>query len=148
MPGILHVADREVVVEIVVEIEGLRDVLRIVVAELDARLLPPEQVGDQADKACFGKFMRMAPHGVIDAPDFHDRNDGAGGRAIGYRQIGAHHAVAQLDLNGLRSHHMLPYSLSKARALPARICSLSAAEISSACTARSVLEIGRASCRE
>src|SRR5215510_8726848 len=145
-PGVLHVADREVVVEIVIEIESLGDVLGIVVAELDARLLPPEQVGDQADKARFGKFMGMTPHRVIDSPDFHDGDDGGGGRAIGYRQIGAHHAIAQLDLNGLRAHCIVLHSFNSALALPARIRSRSAAEISSACTARSVLAMSPRPC--
>jgi hypothetical protein len=36
----------------------------------------------------------MLAHGVIDTPNFHDGNDGAFGRALGYRQVSAHLAVA------------------------------------------------------
>src|SRR5262245_24468292 len=131
-PGVFHVADREVVVEIVIEIEGLGDVLGIVVAELDARLLPPEQIGDEAHKACFGKLVRMPPHGVVNAPDVHDGDDDSGRRTIGQRQIGATNAIARLELDGLRPHRMVPSSFSNASALPARIRSRSAAVISSA----------------
>jgi len=42
VPSVLHVAHREVVVEVVVEIERLLDVVGIAVAELDTGLLPPD----------------------------------------------------------------------------------------------------------
>src|SRR5947199_9811326 len=51
MPRVLHVAPGEVVVEVVVEIESLFHLLRIVVGEFDAGLLPPEQVRHQADES-------------------------------------------------------------------------------------------------
>src|SRR5215211_3516488 len=59
---VFHVADREVVVEIVVEIERLAHVVGIVIRELDARLLAPEQVGHQADEAGFCEFMGVVAH--------------------------------------------------------------------------------------
>src|SRR5262245_21947594 len=71
MPRVLHVAHGEVVVEVVVEIERLLDVFGIVIGELDARLLPPEQVRHQADESRLREFMGMPAHGVVDAPDFH-----------------------------------------------------------------------------
>src|ERR1051326_4720499 len=80
VPGVLHVAHREVVVEVVVEIERLSHVLGIAVRELDAGLLPPEQVGHQADEAGLGELVRVMPHCVVDAPDLHDGDD----RAHGY----------------------------------------------------------------
>ena len=98
VPGVLHVADGEVVVEVVVEIERLLHVFGIFVGEFDARLLPPEQVRHQADEAGLGEFMRMMAHGVVDAPDFHDGDDRAGRRLVGNGEIGAHLAVAQLHL--------------------------------------------------
>ena len=94
LSGILHVAHGEVVVEVVVEIERLLDVFGIVIGELDARLLPPEQIRHQADESRLREFMRVPAHGVVDAPDFHDGDDGAGGRAVRDREIGAHLAVA------------------------------------------------------
>ena len=107
MPGVLHVAHREVVVEVVVEIECLPDVLGIVVGKLDAGLLPPEQVGHQADEAGLGELVRMMPHGVVDAPDLHDGDDRADRRPVGDREIRPHLAVAQLDLDGLGFHLIL-----------------------------------------
>src|SRR5262249_54579551 len=71
MPRVLHVAHGEVVVEVVVEIERLLHVFGIVVGELDARLLPPEQIRHQADESGLREFMRVPAHGVVDAPDFH-----------------------------------------------------------------------------
>src|SRR6185436_6848999 len=68
VPDVLHVAHAEVVVEVVIEIERLLHILRIAVVELDARLLPPEQVRDQADESRLGELMRMPPHRVVDAP--------------------------------------------------------------------------------
>jgi hypothetical protein len=50
------------------------------------------------------EFVRVMTHGVVDTPDFHDRNDGAGGCAIGDRQIRAHFAIAQFHLDVLRFH--------------------------------------------
>jgi hypothetical protein len=44
VPCVLHVADGEVVIEIVIEIECLLDMLGIAVGKLDARLLTPKQV--------------------------------------------------------------------------------------------------------
>src|SRR5215510_2536901 len=79
-------------------------------------------------------------------PDFHDGDDGAGGRAVRDREIGAHLAVAQLDFDGLRFHGsacaaVRAGSLSSARALPANIFSRSAEEMGSASTASIVLAI-------
>src|SRR5689334_4194211 len=45
LAGVLHVLDAKIVVEVVVEVEGLPDMVRIAVGQLDARLLAPEQVG-------------------------------------------------------------------------------------------------------
>src|SRR4051812_29491360 len=50
-PRVLHIAYREVVVEVVVQIEGLLDVVRILVGELNAGLLPPEEIRYETDKA-------------------------------------------------------------------------------------------------
>src|SRR5262245_47430688 len=151
MPGVLHVAHGEVVVEVVVEIERLLDVFGIVIGELDARLLPPEQIRHQAHEPRLREFMRVPAHGVVDAPDFHDGDDGARRRAVRDRDIGSHLAVAQLDLDGLRFHadrlHADAWaavragSLSSARALPANIFSRSAEEMGSASIASMVLAI-------
>src|SRR5262249_6743486 len=127
--------------------ERLLDVFGIVIGELDARLLPPEQVRHEADEPRLREFMRMPAHGVVDAPDFHDGDDGTGRRAFRNRDIGA----PQLDLDGLRFHAdrfhadacaaVRAGSLSSARALPANIFSRSAEEMGSASTASIVLAI-------
>jgi hypothetical protein len=104
MPGVLHVADAEVVVELVVEIEGLLHMSRVAVRKLDAGLLPPEQVRHQAYEPRFGELMGMMPHGVVDAPDLHDGDDGAGRRTVRDRQIGAHLAVTKPHPDVLRLH--------------------------------------------
>ena len=102
VPGVLHVAHAEVVVELVIEIERLLHVIGIVVGQLDARLLPPEQVRHEADEAGLGELVGVLAHGVVDAPDFHDGDDRAGGRLVRIGEIGAHLAVAQLhpDVSG------------------------------------------------
>ena len=79
LSGILHVAHGEVVVEVVVEIERLLHVFGIVIGELDARLLPPEPIRDQADESRLREFMRVPAHGVVHAPDFHNRDDAPAG---------------------------------------------------------------------
>src|SRR5262249_50000039 len=121
--------------------------------ELDAWLLPPEQIRHQADKSRLREFMGVPAHGVVDAPDFHDGDDGAGGRPGRDRKIGAHLAVAQVDPDGLRFHAEAPAavragSLRSARALPANIFSRSAAEMGSASTASMVLAIRPRPCSE
>ena len=73
----------EVVIELVVEVEGLLHVLGVVVGELDARLLAPEEIRHQADEARLGEFLRVLAHGVVDAPDLHDGDDGARGLRSG-----------------------------------------------------------------
>src|SRR5262249_56743923 len=88
------------------------------------------------DDAGWRDFMAGPARGVVDAPDFHDGDDGARRRPVGDREIGSHLAVAQLDLDGLRFHadrlhadcfHADAWaavragSLSSARALPANI---------------------------
>src|SRR5581483_2980616 len=134
------------------------------------RLLPPEQVGHQADEAGFGELVRVPAHGVVDTPDFHDGDDGAGGRLVRIGDIGAHGAVTEFDLDVLGSHSVLRpisrnisgvippkaghpawiarfcgrhrlYSFKSVLALPAKIFSFSAADISSAFTAAIVLRI-------
>ena len=56
--------------------------LRIAVGELDPGLLPPKEIGDEADKARLREFMGVLAHGVVHAPDFHDRDDAARRRAV------------------------------------------------------------------
>src|SRR5262245_63230803 len=105
--------------------------------------------------------MRVPAHGVVDAPDFHDGDDGARRRPIGDRDIGSHLAVAQLDLDGLRFHadrlhadcfHADAWaavragSLSSARALPANIFSRSAGGMGSGSIASLVLAIRTRTC--
>src|SRR5262245_59847278 len=100
--------------------------------------------------------MRVPAHGVVDAPDFHDGDDGAGRRAVGDRDIGSHLAVAQLDLDGLRFHadrlHADAWaavragSLSSGRALPANIFSRSAEEMGCASMGSIVLAIRPRTC--
>src|SRR5262245_46114528 len=146
MPGILHVAHSEVVIEVVVEIERLLHVLRIVIGELDVRLLPPEEIRYQADESGLREFVRVPAHGVVDAPDFHDGDDGAGGRAVRDREIGSHLAVAQLDPDILRLHAgaravVRAGSLSSSPALPAKIISRLPAVTGSASITLMVLRI-------
>src|SRR3954468_727191 len=92
---------------------------------------------------------------VVDAPDFHDRDDGAGGRLVRDREIGAHLAVVQLDPDALRFHFrdpafvfasVAPGNLSSARALPANIISRLPAVIGSASIALIVLRISPRPC--
>src|SRR5947207_14149835 len=94
--------------------------IRVAVGKLDPGLLAPKQVGDETDKAGLREFVCVMAHGVVDAPDFHDRNDGAGGHTVGDREISAHFPVAELHRDVLGFHFAL-YSFSSVRALPARI---------------------------
>src|SRR5262249_5103242 len=133
------------------EIERLLHVLGIVIGKLDAGLLSPEQVGHQADEAGLGELVRVRPHGVVDAPDLHDRDDGAGRRAIRNGEIGAHLAVAQLDPDVLRLHAVTfaaagAGSLSSSRALPAKIISRRPAVMGSASIALMVLRMRARPC--
>src|SRR5438552_14831659 len=146
MPRVLHVAHGAVVVEVVVEIESLFHLLRIVVGEFDAGLLPPEQVRHQADKSGLREFVRMPAHGLVDAPDFHDGDNGTGRGAVWDGEIGSHFPVAQLDSGSLRLHGdaraaLRAGRLSSKRAFPAKILSRSAAERGSASTALVILAI-------
>src|SRR5262249_31306543 len=93
--------------EVVVEIERLADVGGIMVGELDAGLLAPEQVRHQADEAGLGELVSMVAHRIVDAPDLHDGDDGAGRGAIGQRQVGAHLTVAELHPDVSRLHWWL-----------------------------------------
>src|SRR4029453_7023364 len=151
VPGVLHVAHGEVVVEVVVEIERLLDVVGIMVGELDAWLLPPEQVGHQADEAGLRELVRVRPHGVVDAPDLHDGDDGAGRRTVRKREIGAHLAVAQLDPDVPRLHadtfaSVGDGSLSSSRGLPAKIISRRPGVMGSASIALMVLRMRARPC--
>ena len=67
-------------------------------------LLAPEQVGDEAHESRFGELVGVVAHGVVDAPDLHDGDDGAGRRAVGHGEVGAHLAVAKLHRDVLRLH--------------------------------------------
>jgi hypothetical protein len=104
VPSVLHVADAEVVIELVIEIERLLHMGRLAIGQLDARLLAPEQVGDETHEPRFGELVGVVAHGVVDAPDLHDGDDGAGRRAVGEGKIGAHLAVAKLHGDVLRFH--------------------------------------------
>src|SRR5229473_3364414 len=115
VPSVLHVAHREVVVEVVVEIERLLDVLRIAVGELDTRLLAPEEIGHEADESRLGELVRVMAHGVVDAPNLHDGDDRARRRLVGDGEIGPHLAVAELDLDVLRFHSEVTSSSAFAR---------------------------------
>ena len=55
-PGVDHVLNAKVVVEIVVEIERFLHVLGVGVGKLDAGLLPPEEIGYEAHEARFREF--------------------------------------------------------------------------------------------
>src|SRR5262249_5166603 len=112
LPSVLHVAHPEVVVELVVEIERLLDVLGIAVGKLDAGFLAPEQVGYEAHEPWFGELLRMMPHGFVDAPDLHDGDDRASRRPVGNSDVGAHLAVAELDLDVLGFHTDSLHNLS------------------------------------
>src|SRR5262249_12690527 len=110
-----------------------------------ARLLPPEQVGNQTEKSRRGKLVGVPAHGVVDAPNFHDGDNRSGRRAVRHGQIGAHLAAPQFDPDVLCLHRAASdveagasASLSKRRALPAKILSRSGALTSSASTARMV----------
>src|SRR5258708_23806553 len=105
---VLHILDREVVIEIVVEIERFLDVFLVLVGELDAGFLPPEEVRHETNEASFGKFVGMMAHGVIDAPYLHDRDDRAARRFIWDGDIGAHFAGPQLYFYVSRLHEF-PY---------------------------------------
>src|SRR5262249_8492022 len=68
------------------------------------RFLPPEQIGNEADKSRLGEFGGMAPHRGVDAPDLHDRDDRAGRRSIRKRYVRPHRAVTQRNLYVARLH--------------------------------------------
>src|SRR5262245_20416722 len=90
--------------------------------------------------------MRVPAHGVVDAPDFHDGDGGAGRRAGRDRETRAAIGVMELGGGCLRFHAdalaaVRAGSLSSARALPANIFSRSAEEMGSAATASMVLAI-------
>jgi hypothetical protein len=46
------------------------------------------------------KFMRVVPHGIIDAPNLHDGDDCSRRRPVGNREIGSHFSVPQRPVNG------------------------------------------------
>src|SRR5260221_10236249 len=96
-PRVLHVAHAEVVVEIIVEIERLLHVFGVPVVQLDARFLAPEEVGHEAHESGLGEFLRVAAHGVVHAPYFHDGDDCAGGGAFGGGGGHTHLTVPQAD---------------------------------------------------
>ena len=73
------------------EYKEVRERAEKIVRMTKARRMPP-----WLPEAGFGEFVGMVAHRVVDAPDFHDGDDGAGRRAVGDGQIGAHVAVAQL----------------------------------------------------
>ena len=104
VPDVLHVADAEVVVELVVEIERLLHVIGILVGQFDARLLPPEQIRHEADESRLRELMRVVAHGVVDAPDLHDGDDRADRLLVRIGDVGAHRAVAQLHLDVFGPH--------------------------------------------
>src|SRR5262245_22455231 len=99
--------------------------------------------------------MRVPAHGVVDAPDFHDGDDGAGRRLVRDGEIGAHLAVAQLDRDVLRFHARAPAlaaagagSLSRSRALPAKIISRRPGVTGSASTALMVARMRPRPCSQ
>jgi hypothetical protein len=56
------------------------------------------------------KLFGMLAHGVIHTPNFHDRNDGALGRTLGYRQVSAHLAIAHGHSDvGVMNHDNKPH---------------------------------------
>src|SRR5205814_810055 len=134
----LHAAHGEVVLEIVVEIERLFHVFGIRVVQFDSRLLAPEQVRHEAYESGLGKLLRVTPHGVVHAPDFHDGDDGARGGVLGEGDVRPHLTVPQADAELPGSHQ---FSFSSARALPAKIHSFSASGISRPFTALMVSRI-------
>ena len=83
VPGILHVAHGEVVVEFVVEVERLLDVLGIASESSTPGSCRQNRSGTRQMKPASRKFVCMMAHGVVDAPDLHDGDDGAAGRAVG-----------------------------------------------------------------
>src|SRR5258706_8644912 len=120
---VLHVAHAEVVVEVVIEIESLLHIRGILVVQLYARLLAPEEVWHEAHEPRFGEFLRMAAHGVVHVPVFHDGDDRARRRLVRERDMRAHLAVPQADAELAGLHQ---FSLRSERALPAKIRSFSA----------------------
>src|SRR6266581_6834949 len=140
---VLRVAHAEVVVEVVIEIEGLLHVRGIPVVELDARLLAPEEVGHEAHEPRLGEFLRVAAHGVVHAPDFHDGDDRARRRSVRERDMRAHFAVPQADAEFAGLHQ---FSLRSEQALPAKIRSFSAFGISRLFTALMVSRMSMRPC--
>src|SRR6267154_1971851 len=141
--SVLHVAHAEVVVEVVIEIEGLFDVARVFIVELDARFLAPEEVGHEAHEPRFGEFLRMAAHGVVHAPDFHDGDDRARRRLVRERDMRAHLAVPQANAELAGLHQ---FSLRSERALPAKIRSFSAGGMARLFTALMVSRMSMRPC--
>src|SRR6267378_5319656 len=140
---VLHVAHAEVVVEVVIEIEGLLHVRGIPVVQLYARLLAPEEVWHEAHEPRFGEFLRVAAHGVVHAPDFHDGDDRARRRSVRERDMRAHFAVPQADAEFAGLHQL---SFRSERALPAKIRSFSASEMSRLFTALTVSRMSMRPC--
>src|SRR5882672_10890100 len=140
---VLHVAHPEVVVEVVVEVEGLLHVLGVSVVELDAGLLAPEEIGDEAHEPDLRELLRVTPHGVVYAPNLHDGDDRRRRRSLGEDYVRAHRAVAQGDADVPNSHQL---SRSSSRALPEKMRSFSALGISSAFTAARVSRISMRPC--
>src|SRR6266853_178950 len=140
---VLHVAHAEVVVEVVIEIEGLFHVARIFVVELYAWLLAPEEVGHQAHEPRLGEFPRMAAHGVVHTPDFHDGDDRARRRCVRERNVRAHFAVPNADADIAGAHQ---FSFRSERALSAKIRSFSAFGIARLFTALMVSRMSMRPC--
>ncbi len=102
--GLFHVPGAQVVVEPVVAVERRHPVVRVVGIEDHVRPQPPEQVGHEADIARLGEFVGVRLHRVVDAPDLHDRDDRPRRGLVRIGDIGAHLAIAELDLDLFRAH--------------------------------------------
>src|SRR5690606_37882691 len=99
--------------------ERLPHVLGLRVVQLDPRLLPPEEIGNEADESGLRELRGMAPHRLVHAPDLHDGDDRPGRGAIGISDVRAHDAVAQGHLDVLRAHSVSSVRLRWAAGWPA-----------------------------
>src|SRR5262249_43114066 len=72
---VLEIVDADRLVEALVERERLRPLGLALVGDVDARLLPPEQIGAEHDIALLRQRIRLVAHHLVAAEDLLNQDD-------------------------------------------------------------------------
>ncbi len=83
----LEIVDALGLVEALVELEGARPFRLGLVGELDAGLLPPEEIGTERDVALRGETVGDVAHHLVDAEDLLDDENARTFAALRCREI-------------------------------------------------------------